>query len=180
MDLPQRFSLFLTPCAGDFAYLETVIGKVSADCGAVPFEPHVTVYSGRYVGPDVTRQAMFGAVRGMAPFSLKGTGIGFSLEYFKTLFIEFEESPLLREIHDRMKQALGEDSGYRLIPHLSLLYSEMPLAEKEAVARRTALDRSEILFDRVKIVVPRNPDQGWRDIGRWATMFSATLGGATR
>lgn len=180
MDQPQRFSLFLTPCAGDFACLETLIGKVSADCGVAPFEPHVTVYSGRYAGPELMKRAMLRAVHGVAPFSLKVAGIGFSLEYFKTLFVELGEDPLLRGIHDRMKQTLGEDSGYRLVPHLSLLYAELPLAETEAMARRTALDRSEILFDRVKIVVPRNPDQGWRDTGRWETMFSATLGGTTR
>jgi putative hydrolase of the HAD superfamily len=177
MEPPQRFSLFLTPCSADFDCLDTMIRELSAACGAAPFEPHVTVYSGIAADLEILKRGVTGAVRGIAPFSLKVAGIGFSLEYFKTLFVEFEESSLLRGIHDRLKQRLGEDSGYRLVPHLSLLYSEIPLAEKETLARRVVLNRSEILFDRIKIVAPRNPDQGWRDTGRWETMFTQRLGG---
>lgn len=177
MEFRQRFSLFLTPCEADFTYLETMIRETSAACGASPFEPHVTVYSGNLVDPELLGKGVCGAVKGVEPFSLKITGIGFSLEYFKTLYVEFEESPLLCGIHDRLKRGLGEDSGYRLIPHLSLLYSDMPLAEKEALARRIVLDRGEILFDRVKVVAPQNPEEVWRDIGGWRTMFSARLGG---
>lgn len=175
--MEQRFSLFLTPCAADYDYLDRMIRETSAACAAAPFEPHVTVYSGRLVAPDLLEKGVRRAVDGVGPVSLRFAGIGFGLEYFKSLYIEFEESAALRAIHDRLKRELGEDSGYRLIPHLSLLYSEIPIAEKEALARRIVLEREEILFDQVKVVVPRNLDEGWRDTGQWHTLCRQKMRG---
>jgi len=140
----------------------------------------VTVYSGSLTDPDRLKRAVTAALEGVGPFPLKVTGIGFSGEYFKSVFIEFEENPLLRGIHDRLKRGLGEDSGYVLAPHLSLLYSDKPLTEKAVLARRIVLDRQDMLFDRVKVVAPQNPLDGWRDIGGWRTLFSMKLGGADR
>ena len=155
-----------------------MIRELAPACAAIPFEPHVTVYSGSLTDQDRLQRAVIAALEGMRPFPLKVTGIGFSVEYFKSVFVEFEESPLLRGIHDRLKRGLGGDSGYLLAPHLSLLYSDKPLAEKAVLARRIVLDRQDILFDRVKVVVPQNSLEVWRDIGGWRTQFSMKLGGA--
>lgn len=173
----QRFSLFLTPCAADFRHLEAVIRDLCTGSSSPPFEPHVTVYSGRLTDPVLLKRAVTAAVAGMLPLRLKVTGIGFSMEYFRSLFVEFEESPALRGVHDRLKAGVGEDSGYVLVPHLSLQYCDNPLEVKEALARSIALDREEIHFDRVKAVSPENVQEGWRDIARWRTLFSVRLGG---
>lgn len=172
----KRFSLFLTPSETDFAFLEAMMRELGATCAASPFEPHVTVYSGSLTDPGLLQRAVTVATVGMAPFFLKITGIGCSTEYFKSLYVEFEESAVVRGIHDRLKRELGEDSGYVLIPHLSLLYCDMPLAGKEAMARRIDLDREEILFGRVKVVAPQNLREEWRDVDGWQTLFSMKLG----
>jgi len=174
----DRFSLFLTPCDAEFVHLEALIRELGLACAAIPFEPHVTVYSGSLTDPDLLKRTVVAALERTGPFPLKVTGIGFSVEYFKSVFVEFEENLPLRGIHDRLKRGLGEDSGYVLAPHLSLLYSDKPLAEKADLARRIVLDRQDILFDRVKVVVPQNPLDVWRDIGGWRTLFSMKLGGA--
>ena len=175
MQLLQRFSLFLTPCDTDFAYLGSLIGEITATRNAYPFEPHVTVYSGSCNNNELLEKFLAEAVRGVSPIALKTAGIGCGPEYFKSLFIRFDEDVRVRLIHDRLKQALGEDSGYRLLPHLSLLYQDLPMMEKEALAQSITLDRPEILFDAVKIVAP--PVEGWRDTTGWRTMFSMKLGG---
>lgn len=52
----------------------------------------------------------------------------------------------------------------------------MPLRDKEFLSRRVVLDRSLIHFDEAKIVSPRNPTEGWRDIGQWQTLYRVRLG----
>src|SRR6266545_572877 len=156
MEAEARFSLFATPCEADFTWLAPLNRELSRSCDSFPFEPHVTTYSGRYQEPERLKEAACRAVAGVAPFSLVISGIGCSMEYFKSLYIALGESPVLRGIHDRLKEGLGEDSGYRLFPHLSLLYADIPLAEKESLARSISLERGEKLFDRVKVVTPRN------------------------
>ena len=176
----SRFSLFLTPCKDDLVSLAAVIHELADACGVPPFEPHVTVHTGDLSDSGLLQRAMTAAVKEVEPFFLRVTGIGCSQEYFKSLFLEFEESAVLRAIHERMKGELGEDSGYRLVPHLSLLYSDMPLGKKEELARGVVLERGDILFDRVKVVSPANGRQGWREPGGWQTLFALKLGGACR
>jgi len=175
MQSPQRFSLFLTPSDTDFAYLDGLIKEITAAQNAYPFEPHVTVYSGSCNNQAVLKKSLADVVRGVPPIALKTAGIGCGPEYFKSLFIRFDEDVRVRRMHDRFKQVLGEDSGYRLIPHLSLLYYDVPIAEKDVLAQSITTERPEILFDAVKIVAP--PVEGWRDTAGWRTMFSMKLRG---
>lgn len=82
----------------------------------------------------------------------------------------------LRGLHKLVKGAVAQDSGYMLEPHLSLLYADMSLAEKEMAARAVSLDRGEMRFDELKIVAP-DPAAGWSDAMGWQTLFRVLLGG---
>ncbi len=172
----QRFSVFLTPSAEDFTWTGNLISELCGKFDEPPFEPHITVCSGTLSDLDVLKKAVSGAAAGESPFPLRVRGIGFSGEYFRTLFIEFDEHPVLRRIHERIRAAAGSDSGHELFPHLSLLYKDMPLRDKGALARRVVLDKTAIQFDGLKIVSPRNLEQGWRDTGQWQTLFRVKLG----
>ncbi len=172
---PKRCSVFLTPAGDDFVYLDGLIKETSAKYDLLPFEPHVTVYSGMFTDPALLRKAIDAAVAGVSPITLHVRGIGCTHNYFKTLFIEFEEHPLLRRINDRLNEECGDVSQYELLPHLSLLYAELPLEEKNALAARTLLDRGELCFDEVKIVTPLNREEGWRDTMQWQTLYRKKL-----
>ena len=52
------------------------------------------------------------------------------------------------------------------------------MRDKGALARRVMLDKTEIRFDELKIVSPRNLERGWRDTGQWQTLFRVKLGKA--
>ena len=174
---PRRCSVFLTPAVDDFDYLDGLIRETCAICDLPPFEPHVTLYSGMFPDPPLLRKAINAAVTGVSPITLAVRGIGCTPEYFKSLFIEFEEQPLLRLIHERLKEECGDLSSYVLAPHLSLLYADMPLREKEALAATTHLGRRELRFDEVKIVTPLNRLEGWRDTMQWRTIYRTKLAG---
>jgi putative hydrolase of the HAD superfamily len=171
----RRCSVFLSPTGDDFAYLDGLIREMCARHDLPPFEPHVTLYSGMFCDTGVLRRAIDAAVAGVPPITLSVRSICCTREYFKTLFIEFEEHPLLRHIHDRMKQECCDLSPYEFAPHLSLLYADLPFGEKEALAARTHLDRSELHFDQVEIVTPLNRVEGWRDTMQWQNIYRTKL-----
>lgn len=173
----RRFSVFLTPAAPDFAYTQKLIEEYCAKFDQPSFEPHVTVYTGDLTDPERLKMAVSHAAAEVSPYSLRVRGIGCSDEYFRTLFIELEENRLLREIFENIHSGFGGRGDYRLFPHLSLLYMDMPLRDKKALARRVKLDREEILFDRLKLVTPGNDGEGWRDPAKWETLFSVGLKG---
>jgi putative hydrolase of the HAD superfamily len=176
----QRYSIFLTPSGADFTYTDNLIREMCGKYDGPAFEPHVTVYSGEFSDLDALRKVVSDAVYGVRPFSLCIRKVGCGEEYFKSLYIEFEENPVLLEIHERIRAGVKTESRYELVPHLSLLYSDMPLRHKEALAKRIVPDRPSIHFDKVKIVAPRNREEGWRDTGQWQTLFRARLGDAGR
>lgn len=177
----RRFSVFLVPSTGDFRWADGVIRELAARYDAPAFEPHVTVYGGRF-GDDSEleplRRVLTGLAAEMGAITLHTTGLGVTEEYFKTLFVSFEEEPGLLRLHEEVRRAVIQDSGYELSPHLSLLYADLPLAAKEMAARMVLLDREEMRFDGVKIVVP-DPVAGWRDTMRWQTLFRVGLGEKT-
>ena len=172
----RRFSVFLVPAAADYHWAEGVIRELAARYDALPFEPHLTVCSGSFAGEEelaeVRRVLNEAASRG--PVILRITGLGATEEYFRTVFVAFADEPRLRMIHEAVRGALPQDSGYVLTPHLSLLYADLPLAAKELAARTVSLDRGEMRFDEVKIVTP-DPVAGWHDTLRWQTLFRVRL-----
>jgi putative hydrolase of the HAD superfamily len=170
-----RYSVFLTPSHTDFDYTVALIGKLCARYGGVPFEPHVTVYSGEFSDPDILVKAVSTAVSDIGPFSLPVRRIGWGESYFRSLYVEFGENPELREIHERIRNGVESDSGYVLFPHLSLHYGDQPQSDREAAAKGLVLDRTVIQFDRMKIVTPRNREEGWRDTAQWQTIFRIGL-----
>jgi putative hydrolase of the HAD superfamily len=172
----QRFSIFLTPSAADYSYLDGLIRELCGTYGGHPFEPHVTLYSGELLDLVALLQVVSAAVQGVRPFALDIRRIDCREEYFRSLFIEFEDNPLPGEICERIRRGLGIESGYELFPHLSLLYSDLPLRHKEALAKRLVPDRSAIHFDQVKIVSPASREEGWRDTSQWRTLFRAGFG----
>ena len=173
----QKYSIFLTPAPEDFAYTDYLIRELSARYDAEPFEPHVTVYAGTFRTIEPLESAVRHAIKGVQPFSLPVQGIGFSEEYFKTLFVDFAMSDILRKIYEKIRSGVHEDSGYVLKPHLSLLYHDIPLHDKEALAKTVTLDRSEVHFEQIKIMTPANRIAGWKDAKQWKTLYRSCLDG---
>lgn len=174
----RRFSVFLVPAANDRSWAEGVIRELAARYDAPGFEPHVTVYGGSYETDaelEPVRRALAEAVAGTGPITLRVTGLGVTEEYFRSLFVAFGDDPALSRIYELVKGAVAAGSGYVLMPHLSLLYADMPLTAKEMAARTVSLDRQEMRFDELKIVAP-DPVAGWSDTRRWQTLFRVRLG----
>lgn len=174
----RRFSVFLVPAKDDRRWAQGVIAELAARYDAPLFEPHVTVYGGSYTEDaelEPVRRALAGAAAEGGPITLRVIGLGVTEEYFKTLFVSFGEDPRLRRLNEAVKGTVARDSGYELVPHLSLLYADIPLAAKEMAAGTVSLDREEMRFDDVKIVAP-DPVTGWRDAMRWQTLFRVRLG----
>ncbi len=173
----RRFAVFLVPAADDRRWAEGVIRELAARYDASPFEPHVTVYGGRFAEEaelEPVRRALAEAAAEAGPITLRVTGLGTTEEYFKTLFVAFAEEPRLRRLYEAVREAAVRDSSYELAPHLSLLYADIPLATKKMAARTVRLNLEDLCFDAVKIVVP-DPVAGWRDTKRWQTLFRVGL-----
>ncbi|MCM2357319.1 MAG: hypothetical protein NDI77_04170 [Geobacteraceae bacterium] len=168
-------AVFLTPAADDYRYAEGLIRELSAKLDAPLFEPHLTLCSGVTAEPGLLIRVVAEAARGLAPLTLRVRRIGCTEEYFRSIFIEFEPDPVLAGLHERLGELLERRDSAVFLPHLSLLYLEMPLADKQALTRRLRLDRRVLRFDGLKVVAPGNAEAGWRDTLRWEALFRVAL-----
>lgn len=172
----ERYSVFLTPARDDFEHTANIIQKLCAQYGGEPFEPHLTLLSGDLTDPEKLERAVSEAASVTTPIALHIRRVACEEAYFRALYLEFNENSELRLLRERIMTGSGVESTGHFVPHLSLLYSDMSLHRKQAAAGLVSPERAEILFDKIKIVSPRNRQEGWRDISQWHTLFRDQLG----
>jgi 2'-5' RNA ligase len=157
------------PSRGEFA---RIIGELSRRFGVPEFDPHLTL--------DAIRRPSGGAppelgtaIAGIPPVALQIRGIAHSAEFTRTLFIEFESSPLLETLAARVARLTT--SKYTLKPHLSLVYARLSNGQREALKNEIHLGFSEVVFDRVRVITGTPTVQSGRDVQSWQPIAEAAL-----
>ncbi|MBO0720921.1 MAG: hypothetical protein J2P41_08860 [Blastocatellia bacterium] len=173
--ITEKLSVWLSPHATDYAALASIITGLSERYGTFNFEPHLTLYSGVCNEREVLQGAINENLIGVEPIALRIAGVHASQEFFKSLFIEFEECSRLSELNRKIKSALKQDSGYILKPHLSLLYKDLEIDRKWEIARTITMEKTEMIFDEIKFVSPGNKASDWRDVELWEVWFNRKL-----
>ncbi|MCC6756260.1 MAG: hypothetical protein IT199_07800, partial [Solirubrobacterales bacterium] len=146
--------------------------------------PHVTLHVDRAaVGLDVGA-ALARIAASHPPVSLVAGPTGHSDLYFRTLFIDLPADagpagnghPALRALQRALAAAVhGNDpaavqaaiDGYRLAPHLSLLYAQLDAGRRDALARRESFAGRVIRFDTVAAVRPAAGHNDLAAVDRW-------------
>lgn len=174
----KRFAVWLIPAETHRLWLAERVQALAANHNLIPFEPHVTIFSGPSANGQALekiRQALKDVAAETRPMVLKIKTLEASEEFFRSLFIVFEENHRLRHLHQRLQSIVLPEKAHELAPHLSLLYADLSLDAKKRAAAQITIDHEEILFTGLKIVVPAG-EKGWRDIRGWKTISGARLG----
>ena len=172
----QSFSLWYLPTAETGQALRAWIDRLAVRFGVDAFAPHVTGFSGEFEDRDAWCAQLKQVLRNLSPFTLKTMGFGYSERYHQTFFIKLAAVPLMEAVRHGLWEATGRTSSYHLFPHLSLLYADLPLQEKRALAETESLPYTELRFDRAQLVHPRDPELGWHNIADLEILGEETLG----
>ncbi len=153
--------LWLAPAEPARSFFQETIDRLAREQGAPSFAPHLTLG----LGSSSQLQAV-----SAAPLELSVRALAASEKFTKTLFVRFIETPELTALRDSLGM---EPAGFD--PHLSLLYKEMPQAEKEQLASVISLPFTAVTFDRIEAV--RCPDEPVtpENIPTWEILASQTL-----
>lgn len=153
--------LWLAPAEPVRSFFQEMIDRLAREQNTPSFAPHLTL------GPGSAAQL---ANVTAAPLKLPVRTLACSEQFTKTLFVRFVETPELAALRDSLGM---EAAGYD--PHLSLLYKEMPLAEKEQLASSISLPFTSVTFDLIEAI--RCPDEPVtpENIPSWETLASQPL-----
>jgi hypothetical protein len=173
--MTTRVSFWLLPAEGDRLIFEAIIARLAQAYEAPVFAPHVTLYAGEYADHEDPGAILQQAMQGSGSVALTVDAIRTTGAFTKTLFVQFTPSARLHTLLDRLRQQSATPSGYRLDPHLSLLYKHMPEADRRRAAATISLPRTQVSFDAAAGIVTPTPTRTVDDVTRWETRWRVAL-----
>jgi 2'-5' RNA ligase len=172
-----ELSLWLTPREPLRSVLRSTILRLAVEYDAVEFEPHVTVFCGPSTD-DESRAIVRRIARQFPPIELTGGRLDHSELYTKTLFVQFHDSAVLRQIFKTAAAHCSQPSNYVLNPHLSLLYKKLPTVTLKKLSERLDVPMGGYAFDRVRVIETELPIEDDAPVRRWRTIFDEPLLGS--
>ena len=170
-----EFALWMMPREPLRSQLQKMIRQLAAALDAVEFEPHITVFAGPSTNTEAHEIATRIAKR-FEPIEAIAEKVDYGEVYTKTVFVQFRESPALRQMHELARSSFTQPSNYQLNPHLSLVYKKMAEAEKQELCRRIRLPMGNYLFDAIQMVETEVPIEEPGPIKRLRIVSDAKLG----
>ncbi|HEY4846972.1 MAG TPA: hypothetical protein VIH87_04045 [Methylocella sp.] len=168
-------SFWLLPAEPLKGRLRSIVQQLANKYEAIEFEPHVTVSC----GPSDDAQTHIIALEVASLYShveLIPLKLEHTSEYTKTLFIQFQESGVVRHMSGAIKDRHARPVNYVLNPHLSLLYKTMPLAMLAGICQALDVPKRPYVFDRLRAIETEIPLTGPDQIKRWRPVFECPLG----
>ena len=157
---------WLVPTEPTRSFFASTIADLAARFDAPLFEPHVTIYAAGK-GEDIRAEVLSHALADCDPFRLSVRNIQCSDEFMKTVFVQFEQSPLLSRLSRALQRASALHDEYQLNPHLSLIYKKMTRSAKIEVAASASLPFTEVLFDSAKAIISPEQIKSRQDVEAW-------------
>jgi hypothetical protein len=164
MTSAQAHSLWIVPHGAAGARLGEIIRSLSHRYGTPSFPPHLTLLAHipQSQSELVARTRKLAAE--LTRFDIELAEPAFTADYFRSLFIKAVPDVTLQAAHRRARE-LFEISPQAYVPHLSLLYGELPAFEKEAIIARLGRDYPKsFTAEAVDVYLTEGPPEDWRPV----------------
>ena len=156
-------SIWLIPAPADAQYLQGIINNLAATYQAPVFNTHCTLYSPTNLPALEIKKILEQSANNMESFYVKKATISHTENIWKTIFIELLSSPELEQLQQAVISQFPNGQPYEFLPHISLLYKEMPDKKKDIIIRNLQVKNS---FKMDKIAAMRTGP----NVDNWATV----------
>ena len=156
-------SIWLIPAFEDVQYLQAIINNLAVTYQAPVFNTHCTLYSPTDLPALEIKKILEQSANNMESFYVKKATISHTENIWKTIFIELLSSPELEQLQQAVINQFPNGQPYEFLPHISLLYKEMPDKTKEDIIRNLQVKNS---FKMDKIAAVRTGP----NVDNWATV----------
>ena len=156
-------SIWLIPAPEDAQYLHAIINNLAATYEAPVFDSHCTLYSPTDLPATEVKKILKQSANNMKSFYVKKAMISHTENIWKTIFIELLRSPELEQLQQAVISQFPKGQPYEFLPHISLLYKEIPDKKKEDIIRNLQVKNS-FKMDKIAAV------QTGTNVDNWATV----------
>jgi len=165
LNVQKEYSLWFVPKGEKLEFLQQRIGDLSRKHKGPIFIPHITLIG----NIRMTEEAVLAKSKQLAnllrPFPVVLNGVSYGDEYYRCIFASVEKSDPLTKAHEQALEIFETTPG-EFMPHLSLLYGNHEITQKEKIAAELQIKESLSftnlhVFETSKHLEPGN----WRLIG---------------
>lgn len=165
------FSVWLIP---DEEELAEIIKDLAKKYNSPVFIPHLTLLADVTISFDDLKSAVDEVFENKKPFNIKKTRLNQSEQFFKTVFIEFELSDILKNLFTALSVKTDKKSVENFKPHISLIYKLMPEDEKRRIIKNLKI-KNNFTINGVYINAPIKGDTDFMDVSNWRVLYKKSL-----
>jgi 2'-5' RNA ligase len=166
-------SLWLIPDEAWRHFLARIIVRLSQQYETPRFEPHLTLLGQIAMehGDAANRTARLASR--LRTFQVVLNGLSYRGEFFRALFLEAERTPPLMEAYRTACVIFDRKPEETFLPHISVLYGDLPATTKDALISRLASELKLPLSVRISrldlmIASSRLPVSSWHCLASYA------------
>jgi len=145
----------------DCRYLEHIIKDLAKQHNSPFFIPHITVYGLVNTNLETIDNLILESIKGVKPFLVEKNSIGYSDDFWKTLFIEIKQNLYLNSINEKLTNGLSKFSNYEFSPHISVIYKKMNDNKKKFMAQNLNV-KNDFLVSKIVIHEFSNNVEDWK------------------
>lgn len=172
--MEKTVSFWLIPQDDQKSFLQDIITSLAHEHSAPVFEPHITVFNGRF-SDDESIKVIEKTMNDVEPLGLGIKDIEYTNEYTKTLFLSFNGNEALTSISEEMRRLCKYHSEFILKPHLSLIYKTMKESTQARLVHEITIPISKIIFDEVKVISTASIVRKQDDVRDWRIVHIKSL-----
>ncbi len=136
------YSVWLMPTGKAYEQFSGLIKTLAEEYHGPVFEPHVTLLGGvRQAEDEILRRAAE-LVSGQPPFAIRVRTVEYHDVYFRALFVRAENTAPLQAFYTRAQALFALPDLPEYLPHLSLLYGNVPQPVKEHIIQAIGRDHT--------------------------------------
>lgn len=128
----EEYSLWFMPSGELYDKFSGIIKDLSSKYGSPPFEPHVTLLGDVTLSRDETLAKAQQIASSTNSFTINLTSVDYLDSFFQCFFIRAEKTEPLLEVQRKAREMLGLPQA-EYMPHLSLMYGDLPPETKEKI-----------------------------------------------
>lgn len=125
----------------DENYLTEIINNFAKKFSSPSFVPHITAYGLLDVDLKILDKNVFDSIHEQESFSIETNGINYSNNFWKTFFVEILLNKHFMKINYNLIKHLSKFSKYDFLPHISLLYKNMELSQKQLLKKNVIIKK---------------------------------------
>ena len=164
----DTFSVWLVPEEEDKNYLDKIIGELSQKYKSPIFIPHLTLFVDVKEDEEDLKAAVDEIFKDVRPFKIKKKNLGQSDNFFKTVFIEFEQNEIFKKLYNDFCLEIEKRDFSLFKPHLSLLYKNIDEHERLYIIKNLNIKDE---FKIGSVMINRNDPDDYNNVNGWKIVY---------